>query len=164
MSIRRLSGAWTLLILGLLVLSFVVPGLGVSLGSPGGSAPAVASLSGSSPGGGQTNLLPAVHPLTGSSDIVVNHATRYMNGTGGEFSLAGNLTVENGGHLYVNNLTLSFSSFTVNSSAGPAALLHRFHVTVTSGGSLVLFNSSLTTNASLLRTYPKLNVTVEAGS
>lgn len=162
MSPRRLSGAWSLLILGLLVLSFVVPGLGISLASPG--TPGLASLSGNHAGGTQGNVRSAVHPLTGSSDVIVKGATRYMNGTGGELSLAGNLTVENGGHLYVNNLTLSFSSFTVNSSVGPAALLHRFHVTVTSGGSLVLFNSSLTTNASLLRTYPKLNVTVQGGS
>ncbi len=164
MSTRRLSGAWSCLILGLLVLSFVVPGLAVSLAAPGAPGAAAGPLPGLSSGGGGSDLRAAVHPLTGSSDIVVDHVTRYMNGTGGEFSVAGNLTVENGGHLYVNNLTLSFSSFTVNSSAGPAALLHRFHVTVSGGGSLVLHNSSLTTNASLLRTYPKLNVTVEGGS
>jgi predicted RNA-binding Zn-ribbon protein involved in translation (DUF1610 family) len=161
---RSSSGAWSLVVLCLLVVSFLVPAMGVSFAAPGAPAPAAPSPPGGHVAGTGGALRAAVRPLTGGSDVVVDHATRYMNGTGGEFSLAGNLTVEDGGHLYVNNLTLSFSSFTVNSSTGPAALLHRFHVTVTSGGSLILFNSSLTTNASLLRTYPKLNVTVENGS
>ena len=157
MSQPRFSSLLSVLILALLVASGMAAYLAVSPpAAPGASAPLPA------PGGPGTQL--AVHPAATNSNIVVNAGVRYLNGTGNSLSIGGNVTVENGGHLYLNNITLSFAGFTVNSTNGPSALLHRFHVLVESGGALTLWNSKITTNSTILRTYPKLNLTVEGAS
>ena len=150
----RFSSLLSVLILALLVTSGMAAYLAISPAAASGAPPPVAS-----PGAGL-----AVHPAATNSNIVVNAGVRYLNGTGGSLSIGGNVTVENGGHLYLNNITLSFASFTVNSTNGPSALLHRFHVLVESGGALTLWNSKITTNSTILRTYPKLNLTVEGAS
>ena len=69
----------------------------------------------------------------------------------------GNITVESGGTLIVQNITLSFVQFVADTGI-PAARLHVFKFVVDAGGAVVVYNSTITTDPSVLNPYVKLQI------
>jgi RNA polymerase subunit RPABC4/transcription elongation factor Spt4 len=74
---------------------------------------------------------------------------------------AGNITVESGGTLIVENTTLSVVQFVSDVGTPIQRLSHIYHFV--DQGTVLFDNATLTTDANILNDYPKLNVTVEDG-
>ncbi|HYA10677.1 MAG TPA: zinc ribbon domain-containing protein [Thermoplasmata archaeon] len=75
----------------------------------------------------------------------------------------GNITVESGGTLIVQNTTLVFVQFVGTGGPGSEAypinrLSHVFKFTIENAGTAIFRNSTLTTATSLINPYPKINV------
>ncbi|MGA8710316.1 MAG: hypothetical protein WB786_03685, partial [Thermoplasmata archaeon] len=70
----------------------------------------------------------------------------------------GNITVERGGTLIVRNVTLSFVQFVSSTGTPMQRLSHIFRFI--DNGTVNLYNSTVTTDVSIINAYAKLNVTV----
>ena len=70
---------------------------------------------------------------------------------------AGNITVESGGTLIVQNVTLSFVQFVADTGV-PAARLHVYKFVVETGGTALVYNSTVTTDPFVLNPYVKLQI------
>jgi RNA polymerase subunit RPABC4/transcription elongation factor Spt4 len=69
----------------------------------------------------------------------------------------GNITVESGGTLIVQNVTLSFVQFVADTGV-PAARLHVYKFVVDAGGTAIVYNSTVTTDPFVLNPYVKLQI------
>jgi|GEM_PF-6465975 len=87
-------------------------------------------------------------PPTFSTDWTVSTALRY---DGGSSVLTGNLTVQSGGNLILNNLTLSLAG----------AFSGQYHVDIKAGGTLRVFNSTIKANAANRMQWLHSNGTLE---
>ncbi len=90
----------------------------------------------------------ATIPPTFGTDWTVSGVTRY---DGGNSVLTGNLTVQSGGNLVLNNLTVAIAS----------AFDGQFHVDIKAGGVFRLFNSTLKANAASRMQWFHSNGTLE---
>jgi RNA polymerase subunit RPABC4/transcription elongation factor Spt4 len=129
------------------------------VGSSGLATVAVAS----HPGEGPTAAAPAVvsPSATTHGDLVVgNGQTFTIQPTlgGRTYFQGGNITVQKGGTLYIENVTLSFVQFVSNTGTAQSRLSHVVHFL--DAGTVDVYNSTITTDVNILNAYPKLNVTV----
>jgi RNA polymerase subunit RPABC4/transcription elongation factor Spt4 len=102
----------------------------------------------------------AASPFT-HGDLLVTPGERFViqptPGTHTYFQ-GGNITVERGGTLIVRNVTLSFVQFVSNTGTPVQRLSHIFRFI--DNGTVNLYNSTVTTDVSIINAYAKLNVTV----
>jgi RNA polymerase subunit RPABC4/transcription elongation factor Spt4 len=102
---------------------------------------------------------PAVPPTHG--DLVVASGETYtIQPTGGVpiYYQGGNITVESGGTLNVKNVSLIFVEFVSNTGTPLSRLSHIY--TFTDAGTVNVYNSTITTDMSVLNAYAKLNLIV----
>ena len=105
---------------------------------------------------------PAASPPHGNLVVVAGHPY-YINSTEGApvYYQAGNITVESGGILYLENVTLSFVQFIGSAGTAAVRLSHIDHFLVDAGGTVKAFNSTVTTDLLQINAYAKLNVTIQ---
>jgi RNA polymerase subunit RPABC4/transcription elongation factor Spt4 len=127
--------------------------LAFSFGAPGAAAPARAPAA-------ETPVAPAI---TTHGDLIVPFGvTRTIEPTPGNstYFQGGNITVENGGKLYIRNTTLSFVQYVSPTGTAAQRLSHLYQFNVQAGGIVDVYNSTITTDALLVNAYVKLNLTV----
>lgn len=147
---RSARGSISVAVSVLVVLLVVVSGLGLLLAGSRPSAP-----------GASSGLTSAAPPLTHGDLIVPSNTTFVLQPPYGSHTYyqGGNITVESGGTLIVNNVTLSFVQFISDSGTAMQRLSHVVHFI--DNGTVKFYNSNLTTDVQLINAYAKLNVTVE---
>jgi RNA polymerase subunit RPABC4/transcription elongation factor Spt4 len=105
-------------------------------------------------------LSPAATPLT-HGDLVVGPGQTYtiQPTLGGHtYYQGGNITVEHGGTLNVENVTLSFVQYVGDVGTAQQRLSHLYQFD--DNGTVSFFNSTLTTDVQVINAYAKLNLTV----
>ena len=141
---------WTKPALAAFVVLLLVMGSSVMLlsgASAGREAPAIPAAS------------PAVPPTHG--DLLVTSGETYtIAPTGGTpfYYQGGNITVESGGTLIIQNVSLVFVEFVSDLGTPIVRLSHIF--TFSDAGTVSVYNSTITTDMNVLNAYAKLNVVV----
>ena len=109
-----------------------------------------------------SHLTTALPPFTHGDLVVGPGQTFVIQPTPGTHTYyqGGNITVENGGTLIVRNVTLSFVQFVSDTGTPMQRLSHIFRFI--DNGTVNVYNSTITTDVSILNAYAKLNVTVTA--
>ncbi len=107
-------------------------------------------------------LAPTAAPVTHGDLLVSSGQTDYIPeqsppATPTTYYQGGNITVESGGKLIVENTTLEFVEFVATSGALETRL-HLYHLTVQTGGTVLFRNATLTTDTLLLNPYAKIDV------
>ena len=135
---------------------------GVAASHPGGSA------SPSAPASPGPALVPSPdHPsatpapaLTHGDLVVVAGENFTITSLPGQrtYYQGGNITVESGGTLYIENVTVTFVQFVTPTGTAAQRLAHIFHFL--DEGTVKAYNSTVTTDMYVLNAYPKLNLTV----
>lgn len=149
------------LVFGLLVLGSLGLSFGGSLPSAGHAAASASSAAGAVPPAAAPPIAAAQHGdlvvSAANSPYVISPAT-----TGSTtYVQAGNITVLAGGSLLVRDETIDFLQFISDTGPLPGRILHLYHFDVQ--GSLVLSNSTVTTDTSVINAYPKLTFDVSGG-
>ncbi|MCI4365329.1 MAG: hypothetical protein L3K10_04620 [Thermoplasmata archaeon] len=132
----------------------------VVLGGSGLTALAVPGLHSTGPATAST--VPADQPAAVThGDLVVGPGqifTIQPTLGGRTYYQGGNVTVEVGGTLVVENVTLSFVQFVADVGSAQSRLSHVVHFL--DQGTVQVYNSTITTDINILNAYAKLNVTV----
>ena len=128
----------------------IVGGLSALIGAPPPTAPASSS-----------HLTAAAPPLTHGDLVVTPGQTFVIQPTPGSrtYYQGGNITVDAGGTLLVQNVTLSFVQFVAVTGTPMQRLSHIYRFVDL--GTVNFTNSTLTTDVQVLNAWAKLNVTVE---
>ena len=118
---------------------------------PGGSAGAARA-----PSGGSTAQVPATH-----GDLVVAAGQTFViqpTLAGPTYYQGGNITVQAGGTLDVENVTLSFVQYVANTGTAEQRLSHIY--TFQDAGTVNFLGANLTTDVQIINAYAKLNLSV----
>jgi len=145
-----MSEAWVTAILLLVVIG--------SLGLVAGIVPATAASTGSARG--LSSSLSAQAPLT-HGDLLVEAGQTYViqpTLAGPTYYQGGNITVEAGGTLDVENVTLSFVQYVANSGTAEQRLSHIYRFQ--DAGTVNFIGANLTTDVQVINAYAKLNFSV----
>jgi RNA polymerase subunit RPABC4/transcription elongation factor Spt4 len=142
--------------LGLLAAITGPPAAGAEAGpSPSSPAPLRASTP------SVPTVLPAGSPVVTHGDLVIGPGQKFVilpSLAGPTYYQGGNITVEAGGTLLVENVTLSFVSYVGGYGTPLQRLDHIYHFS--DAGTVEFFGANLTTYVQTLAAYAKLNLTI----
>ncbi len=148
---RLLYGAVLTFVLTLMLVgSAGLLGVAAPAATPAPAAPAPAA-----------PFVPAVQPTITHGDLIVSSGeffTIQPTLGGNTYSQGGNITVLAGGTLIVRNVILSFVQFVADVGTAQSRLSHVVHFL--DQGTVNVYNSTITTDATILNAYVKLNVSV----
>jgi RNA polymerase subunit RPABC4/transcription elongation factor Spt4 len=136
-----------------LVLTALVVGSGFlafTLGAPASAAPAP----------GAAAVAPAI--VTHGDLVVAPGQTKTIQPTPGSstYYQGGNITVESTGTLIIRDVTLSFVQYIDPAGTAAQRLSHIYRFVDEAGGTVDVYDSTITTDVLLVNAYPKLNITI----
>jgi len=151
----RARGSISITIFAVVVVLVVVLG-GLSVLASGHSAASVSHTS--------SGALPAAGPPDTHGDLIVPAGKTFVIApTPGSHTYyqGGNITVESGGTLIVQNVTLSFVQFVSDNGTPLERLSHIYQFLDLAGGTVSFYNSTLTTDVLVLNAWAKLDFTIQ---